>query len=152
MTTSLHSDKETQRKWDILHTFCYAYICSPPQEYWKDEEFMRERQFLMAAVKNSVHETDWKPILREYSQMKPVTLSIRHAKEFYEAEVHNKETEPYKAIKDYFVRMDEQRSIIRANEGCDVSFIRLYLRKGEKYRNPTESWTMPIKKTNKRAK
>ena len=151
MTHSLHSDP-TQRKWDILHTFCYAYICQPPQDFWEDKQFMEERDFLFRAVKNNVHVTDWKQILREYSQMGPITLGIKHAKEFYEAEVQNKETEAYRAIKDYFLRTDREREIIRANPGCSISYITLYLREGEAYRMPTESWTMETKKTKKKAK
>jgi hypothetical protein len=142
----------TQRKWDILHTFCYAYICTPPEEYWEDENFMEERNFLLPAMKNSVHDTDWKAILREYSQMRPVTLSIKDAKEFYEAEVQNKETEAYRAIKSYFLRTDKERQIIRTTPGCDISYVRLYLRKGQQYMNATESWAMETKKTKKRTK
>lgn len=151
MNLSLHSDP-TQRKWDILHTFCYAYICQPPQEYMDDKQFMEERDFLMRAVKNNVHVTDWKQILREYSHMGPITLSIKHAKEFYDAEVQNKETDAYKAIKSYFTKVDREREIIRSSPDCDISFITLYLRKDEKYRNPTDTWVMEKKKTNKRAK
>lgn len=141
-----------QRKWDILHTFCYAYICQPPQDFWEDKQFMEERDFLLRAVKNNVHVTDWKQILREYSQMGPITLSIKHAKEFYEAEVQNKETEAYRAIKSYFLKTDREREIIRATPGCDISYITLYLREGEAYRKPTESWAMETKKTKKKAK
>ena len=141
----------SQRKWDILHTFCYAYICQPPQDFWEDKQFMEERDFLLRAVKNNVHVTDWKQILREYSQMGPITLSIRHAKEFYEAEVQNKETEAYRAIKSYFLKTDREREIIRATPGCDISYITLYLREGEAYRISTETWTMETK-TKKKAK
>lgn len=148
-TSAISSD---QRKWDILHTFCYAYICQPPQEYWEDKQFMEEREFLFRAVKNNVHVTDWKQILREYSQMGPITLGIKHAKEFYEAEVQNKETEAYRAIKEWFLKMDKEREIIRATPGCDISYITLYLRSGEAYRNPTESWAVETKKTKKKAK
>jgi hypothetical protein len=147
-TSAISSD---ERKWDILHTFCYAYICQPPQEYWEDKQFMEERDFLLRAVKNNVHVTDWKQILREYSQMRPITLSVRHAKEFYEAEVQNASTEAYRAIKSYFLKTDREREIIRANPGCDISYITLYLREGEAYRKPTESWTMETK-TKKKAK
>lgn len=147
----LHSDP-TQRKWDILHTFCYAYICQPPQEYWEDKQFMEERDFLMQAMKNNVHVTDWKQILREYSQMGPITLSIKHAKEFYEAEVQNQETQAYKAIKSYFQKVDREREIIRSSPDCDIAFITLYLKKDEKYKSPSETWTMEIKKTKTKAK
>jgi len=147
----LHSDP-TQRKWDILHTFCYAYICQPPQEYWEDKQFMEERDFLMQAMKNNVHVTDWKQILKEYSQMGPITLSIKHAKEFYEAEVQNQETQAYEAIKSYFQKVDREREIIRSSPDCDIAFITLYLKKDEKYKSPSETWTMEIKKTKTKAK
>jgi len=150
MTASLHSNI-TERKWDILHTFCYAYICHPPQEFWEDKQFMEERDFLLRAVKNNVHATDWKQILREYSQMGPITLSVRHAKEFYEAEVQNASTEAYRAIESYFSRTDRERAIIRSSPGCDISYITLYLREGEAYRKPTESWKMETN-TKKKAK
>jgi len=112
---------------------------------------MEERDFLLRAVKNNVHATDWKQILREYSQMGPITLSVRHAKEFYEAEVQNASTEAYRAIESYFSRTDREREIIRSSPGCDISYITLYLREGEAYRKPTESWTMETK-TKKKAK
>ena len=151
MTNPSPHSNPSQRKWDILHTFCYAYICQPPQEFWEDKQFMEERDFLLRAVKNNVHATDWKQILREYSQMGPITLSVRHAKEFYEAEVQNASTEAYRAIESYFSRTDRERAIIRSSPGCDISYITLYLREGEAYRKPTESWTMETK-TKKKAK
>ena len=149
-TSAISSD---ERKWDILHTFCYAYICHPPQEYWEDKQFMEERDFLLRAVKNNVHVTDWKQILREYSQMRPIKLSVRHAKEFYEAEVQNASTEAYRAIESYFTRTDREREIIRSSPGCDISYITLYLREGQQYRNATDSWAVETKKKpNKKAK
>jgi hypothetical protein len=149
MNHSLHSNP-TQRKWDILHTFCYAYICIPPEEYWEDENFMEERNFLLPAMKNSVHDTDWKAVLREYSQMKPVTLSIKDAKEFYEAEVQNKETEAYKAIKRYFLKTDRERQIIRTTPGCDISYVRLYLKEGQKYITAEETAKIITKKASQK--
>ena len=148
---SLHSNN-SKRKWEILETFCFAYICHPPHECWGDKQFMAERDFLMNAIGNNVHVTNWKQIFKEYSEMRPITLSIKHAKEFYEAEVQNEETEAYRAIKSYFVRTDRQREIIRNTPGCSISYITLYLREGEKYRNPTESWAIETKKTKTKAK
>ena len=112
---------------------------------------MEERDFLLKAVKNNVHVTDWRQILREYAEMRPITLSIKHAKEFYEAEVQNEETEAYRAIKSYFLKTDREREIISSSPECDISYITLYLREGEQYRNPTESWAIETK-TKKRAK
>jgi hypothetical protein len=146
-----HSN-ESKRKWEILETFCFAYICQPPQGCEQDEEYMAHRDFLMKAVGNSVHTTNWKQVLKEYCEMKPVTLSIRHAKEFYDAEVQKEETEAYKAIKSYFLKTDREREIIHSSPGCDISYIRLYLKEGEKYRNPTETWTMETKKTKTKAR
>lgn len=118
----------------------------------KDDEYMAHRQFLLNAIGNNVHVTNWKQIFKEYSEMRPITLSIKHAKEFYEAEVQKDETEAYRAIESYFSKVDRQREIIRNTPNCDISYITLYLREGEKYRNPTESWAIETKKTNKRAK
>lgn len=146
-----HSN-EAKRKWEILETFCFAYICQPPKEYWGDEQFMAEREFLLNAIGNNVHVTNWKQVFKEYSEMRPITLSIKHAKEFYEAEVQKQETEAYRAIKSYFVKTDREREIIRSTPGCDISYITLYLREGEAYRTPTETWTMETKKTKKKAK
>jgi len=118
----------------------------------QDDEYMAHRDFLMKAIGNNVHVTNWKQLFREYSEMRPVTLSIRHAKEFYDAEVQKEETEAYRAIKSYFVKTDRQREIIRKNSGCDISYITLYLKDGEQYRNPTETWTMETKKIKPKAK
>jgi len=148
---SLHSNA-AKRKWEILETFCFAYICQPPYGMEQDDEYMAHRDFLMKAIGNNVHVTDWKQIFREYSEMRPVTLSIRHAKEFYEAEVQKQETEAYKAIKGYFLKTDRQREIIHNNPGCDISYIMLYLKEGEQYRNPAETWTIKIKKNKTKAK
>lgn len=148
---SLHSNA-AKRKWEILETFCFAYICQPPYGMEQDDEYMAHRDFLMKAIGNNVHVTDWKQIFREYSEMRPVTLSIKHAKEFYEAEVQKQETEAYRAIKSYFLKTDRQREIIRNNPGCDISYIMLYLKEGEQYRNPAEMWTIKIKKNKTKAK
>lgn len=146
-----HSN-EAKRKWEILETFCFAYICFPPYGMEQDEEYMAHRDFLMKAIGNNVHVTNWKQLFKEYSEMRPVTLSIKHAREFYEAEVQKEETEAYRAIKSYFVKTDRQREIIRKSPGCDISYITLYLKDGEQYRNPTETWTMETKKIKPKAK
>jgi hypothetical protein len=113
---------------------------------------MAERDFLMNAIGNNVHVTNWKQIFKEYSEMRPITLSIKHAKEFYESEVQNEQTEAYRAIESYFVKTDKERQIICSTPGCDISYITLYLKEGEKYRLPTESWGMENKKPKKKAK
>lgn len=137
-----------QRKWDILHTFCYAYICQPPQEYWDDEEFMAERNELIELVDNCVHSTNWKSILSAKSQMRLITLSIIHAKDFYNSEVIGKETEAYKAIKEYFVKADWQRQMLRGEDPPTLSFLRLYMKLGDRYRSPSS--TMAKKPTRKK--
>ena len=128
-----HSNTPAQRKWEIVETFCFSYICQPPQEYWGDDEFMAEREFLLKAIGNNVHVTNWKQIFKEYSEMRPVTLSIRHAKEFYEAEVQNNKTDAYKAIEGYFTKVDKQREIIRNTPDCDIAIVTLYMREGDSY-------------------
>ena len=150
--TKPHSNTPAQRKWEIVETFCFSYICQPPYGMERDDEYMAHRQFLLNAIGNNVHVTNWKQIFKEYSEMRPITLSIKHAKEFYEAEVKKEETEAYREIKSYFLKADKQREIIRNNPGCDISYITLYLREGEKYRNPTESWAIETKKTKTKAK
>jgi len=128
-----HSNTPAQRKWEIVETFCFSYICQPPQEYWGDDEFMAEREFLLKAIGNNVHVTNWKQIFKEYSEMRPVTLSIRHAKEFYEAEVQNKKTDAYRAIEGYFAKVDKQREIIRNTPDCDMAIVTLYMKEGDSY-------------------
>lgn len=137
-----------QRKWDILHTFCYAYICSPPQECWGDAEMMAEREKLLELVEDSVHSTNWKSILSANSQMRLITLSIRHAKDFYNSEVIGQETEPYKAIKSYFQRMDWERQMLKSETPPPLSFLRLYMKQGDRYSSPQVSYTN--KKTSKK--
>jgi len=127
-----HSN-QAQRKWEIVETFCFSYICQPPQEYWEDDEFMAEREFLLKAIGNNVHVTNWKQIFKEYSEMRPVTLSIKHAKEFYEAEVQNRKTDAYKAIEGYFSKVDNQREIIRNTPDCDIAIVTTYMKEGDSY-------------------
>jgi len=122
-----------QRKWEIVETFCFSYICQPHPEYWEDDEFMAEREFLLKAIGNNVHVTNWKQIFKEYSEMRPVTLSIKHAKEFYEAEVQNRKTDAYKAIEGYFSKVDNQREIIRNTPDCDIAIVTTYMKEGDSY-------------------
>jgi|688.fasta_scaffold1942353_1 hypothetical protein len=127
---------EDQRKWDILYTFCYSYICSPPIECLEDVEMMSERDKLFELVDNCVHSTNWKSILSANSQMRLITLSIRHAKDFYNSEVIGQETEPYRAIKSYFKRVDWERQILRDENPPPLSHLRLYMKMGDKYASP----------------
>lgn len=133
MTPSLHSDP-IQRKWDILHTFCYSYICQPPQEYWGDEEVMAERNKLLELVENDVHRTNWKSILSANSNLRLITLSIRHAKDFYDSEVIGEETEPYRAIKEYFKRADWERQMLRSETPPPIQYLIYYMTMGDVYR------------------
>jgi len=129
----LHSDP-VQRKWDILHTFCYSYICQPPQEYWEDEEFMKERNELLELVENDVHRTNWKQLLSANSQTRLITLSIRHAKDFYDYEVIGQETKPYRAIKEYFKRVDWEREMLRSETPPPIQYLIYYMSIGDVYR------------------
>lgn len=135
-----------QRKWDILHTFCYAYICQPPHEYLDDEEFMAERNELLELVDNCVHSTNWKSILSAKSKMRLVTLSIRHAKEFYDSEVIGQKTEAYRAIEEYFQRVDWQRTMLRSADPPPLSFLRLYMKPGDTYRSPEAITAKKVKR------
>jgi hypothetical protein len=134
------SNDPTQRKWDILHTFCYAYICQPPREVWEDEEIMAERDELLEMVGNCVHSTDWKSILSAKSKMRLITLSIINAKDFYNSEVIGEKTEAYKAIEGYFSKVDWQREMLNSDVPPPLSHLRLYMKQGDKYHNPEVSY------------
>jgi hypothetical protein len=103
---------EGQEKWDLMHTFSYAYICQPPKEYWEDEEFMLQREVLFNQVHNDVHRTDWKTIYGRYSEYLPIRLALKDAKEYYEAKQNGTTTPAYEEIKGYAERMDAQRKEI----------------------------------------
>ena len=107
------SDSEAQKKWDLMHTFSYAYICQPPQEYWDDEEFMMHRDILLNQVHHDVHRTDWKTIYSRYNEYLPIRLAFKDAKESYEALIQNSTTPAYQNIRVYAERMDKQRVILR---------------------------------------
>ena len=141
----LHSDP-IQRKWDILHTFCYSYICQPPQEYWGDEEVMAERNKLLELVENDVHRTNWKSILSANSNLRLITLSIRHAKDFYDSEVIGEETEPYRAIKEYFKRVDWERQMLRSESPPPIQYLIYYMKTGDVY----STYTATEKKTKRK--
>lgn len=140
-----------QRKWDILHTFCYAYICHPPQEVWDNAEMMAERNELLELVDNCVHSTNWKSILSAKSKMRLVTLSIMHSKEFYDSEVIGEKTEAYRAIEGYFKRADWERGMLRGESPPPLSHLRLYMKQGDKYKSPEASYAK-TKKTKTKAK
>jgi hypothetical protein len=135
-----------QRKWDVLHTFCYAYICQPPQEMWEDAEFMAHRNELFELVGNCVHSTNWKSILSAKSQMRPITLSIKHAKEFYNSEAIGEKTEAYRAIEEYFKRTDWQRQMLRSASPPPLSLLTLYMKQGDVYRDVKESSAKNVSK------
>lgn len=104
---------EAQKKWDLMHTFSYAYICQPPKEYWEDEDFMLQRDILFGQVHNDVHRTDWKTIYGRYNEFLPIRLAFKDAKDYYEAWVRGGTTEAYELIREYSERMDEQRAKMR---------------------------------------
>mgnify|MGYP006275129837 CR=1 FL=1 len=106
-------DSEAQRKWDILHTFSYAYICQPPEQYWDDEEFMYQRDILLQQVHHDVHRTDWKTIYSRYGDYLPIQAALNDAKEYY-AKLEVGETTPaYERMREYAERMDAQRVEMR---------------------------------------
>ena len=73
--------------------------------------------------------------------MRLITLSIIHAKDFYNSEVIGQETEPYKRIKSYFERVDWQRQMLRSEDPPPLSHLRIYMKPGDVYRNPTAIYT-----------
>jgi hypothetical protein len=133
-----------QRKWDILHTFCYAYICQPPQEIWDDAEMMAERNELLEMVDNCVHSTNWKSILSAKSQMRLITLSIINAKDFYNSEVIGEKTEAYRSIEGYFKKADWEREMLRGQNPPPLSHLRLYMKVGDGWRNPEKIITKKV--------
>jgi hypothetical protein len=104
---------EAQKKWDLMHTFSYAYICQPPREYWEDEEFMMHRDILFGQVHYDVHRTDWKTIYSRYNEYLPIRLAFKDAKEYYQAWTLGQSTAAYEQIKGYAERTDQQRAEIR---------------------------------------
>lgn len=143
MSPSHHSDS-IQRKWDILHTFCYAYISQIPEECRDDEEYREHRNELFPLIGNSVHDTDWKSILSAKSKMRPITLAIKHAKEFYESEVIGEKTDAYRAIERYFQKADWERQMLRSDNPPPLSLVTIYMKIGDKYHNPQASYTKKV--------
>jgi hypothetical protein len=109
---------------------------------------MKEREELLELVESSVHSTNWKSILSSKSKMRLITLSINHAKYFYNSEVIGQETEPYRAIKSYFQRADWEREMLKSEDPPPMGYLRLYMKKGDKYSNPQAIYTN--KKTSKK--
>lgn len=107
------NNQEAQRKWDLMHTFSYAYICQPPKEYWEDEEFMLHRDVLFNQVANDVHKTDWSTIYKRYNEYLPIRLAYKDAKEYYDAELDGASTPAYEEIKGYAQRVDAQKKELR---------------------------------------
>ncbi len=96
-----------------MHTFSYAYICQPPEEYWEDEDFMMQRDILLSQVHHDVHRTDWKTIYSRYNEFLPIRLAFKDAKEYYEAQTQGVTTPAYERIRGYAERMDKQRAEMR---------------------------------------
>ena len=112
-------NKEAQKKWDIMHTFSYSYICQPPQKYWEDEEFLFQRDILLQQVHHDVHRTDWKIIYGRYSEFRPIQAAYKDAKEYYDAFLKGETTPEYESIRAYAERMDEERVKLRAPKPDD---------------------------------
>ena len=95
---------------------------------------MAERNKLLELVENDVHRTNWKSILSANSSLRLITLSIRHAKDFYESEVIGEETKPYRAIKEYFQRTDWERQMLRSELPPPIQYLIYYMTMGDVYR------------------
>jgi len=104
---------EAQNKWDLMHTFSYAYICQPPKEYWNDEDFMLQRDILFNQVANDVHRTDWQTIYGRYNEYLPIRLAYKNAKEYFEARERGETTSEYEEIKGYAERVAMQKEEMR---------------------------------------
>ena len=100
---------EAQRKWDLMHTFSYSYICQPPRAYWDDEAFMADRETLLVQVASDVHRTDWKRIYAMFGASLPIKLAFHDAKEYYEASLRGETTPAYELKRGYMERMDKER-------------------------------------------
>jgi len=107
------SSFEAQNKWDLMHTFSYAYICQPPREYWDNEEFMLQREILFNQVAKDVHHTDWKTIYGRYNEYLPIRLAYKDAKEYFEAQAQGQTTPAYKDIRGYAERVARQKAEMR---------------------------------------
>ena len=107
---------------------------------------MAERNKLLELVENDVHRTNWKSILSANSNLRLITLSIRHAKDFYESEVIGEETEPYKAIKEYFQRVDWERQMLRSESPPPIQYLIYYMTMGDVYRIYTATEKKPKRK------
>lgn len=118
----------------------------------EDEQAMAERIELLEMMDNCVHSTNWKSVLTAKSKMRLITLSIKHAKEFYDSEVIGKETEPYRAIEGYFKRVDWERQMLRGEGPPPLPFLRLYMKPGDRYRSMEASYTKTTTKKSKKAK
>ena len=112
-------NKEAQKKWDIMHTFSYSYICQPPQKYWEDEEFLFQRDILLQQVHHDVHRTDWEIIYGRYSELRPIQAAYKDAKEYYDAFLKGETTPEYESIRAYAERVDEERVKLRASKPDD---------------------------------
>jgi len=107
---------------------------------------MAHRNELLELVGNCVHSTNWKSILSAKSQMRPITLSIKHAKEFYNSEAIGEKTEAYRAIEEYFKRTDWQRQMLRSASPPPLSLLTLYMKQGDVYRDVKESSAKNVSK------
>lgn len=112
-------NSEAQDKWDLMHTFSYAYICQPPRKYWDDEEFLFQLDILFQKIDYNVHRTDWKTIYGRYSEFKPIQAALRDAKAYYEAFVNGQTTPEYERIRAYAERINEERIILRTPKKDD---------------------------------
>ena len=141
---------EMKRKWAIVENFCFAYICQPPAEFLNDKEWMRERDILFDLIANDVVRTDWKHIMKEHSHLRPITLSVTHAKEFYEAEVQKEILENHKLLCAFFERADWLRSVMEQEERPHITEAVYYMKVGNMKSWPTKAMEIKTIKQKKK--
>ena len=102
-------EKEKQEKWDLMETFLYAYISQPPDEIWNDEKSREEWEWMHPLLGWDVFQTNFKEIYAQHGKNSLITLSLKHAKEYYEQRAIGATTAPYEAIKGYAERVEKER-------------------------------------------
>jgi len=112
--------EEAQQRWDLLHSFCYSYICQVPKKYMNDEEYRAHRDVLFDLVANDVHRTNWKDIFSRYQNYLPIVAAYNAAKEYTYAAEKGQTTEEYEEIRGYVERMDDQRRQMRVTETSTI--------------------------------
>lgn len=137
--------QEAQDKWDLMNIFSYSYICQPPKIIKDNEQAMVEREMLFQMAGNNIHVTNWKTIYSVGKETSVIRLANLHAKKQYHAALKGTNTQEYEAIKCFAERAKWEATIIRSTPGCNISYICLYMKTGDKY----SQYTTPEKKKKK---